>query len=97
MDREDGVKVKGEDRGSETERETEEEKGRERERKREQRTDNVSGVGPFIYASCGTHTFVLPAQPAMIKCLQHEEIKEARKESKKKRVKGKDQIITAVA
>lgn len=75
MDREDGVKVKGEDRGSETERETEEEKGRERERKREQRTDNASGDGPFIYPSYGTHAIVLPAQPVMIKYLQHEENK----------------------
>lgn len=47
----------------------------ERERKREQRTDNASGVGPFIYPSYGTHTVMLPAQPAMIKYLQHEENK----------------------
>ena len=48
---------------------------RKRERKREQRTDNASGVGPSIYLSYGTHVVVLPAQPAMIKYLQHEENK----------------------
>lgn len=69
-------RFEGEDRaGSETETETEEERGRERERKREQRTDDVSRGGPFIYMSYVTHTIVLPAQPAMIKYLQHEENK----------------------
>ena len=82
--REDRVKVTGKakakgwrEKTEQGERQRDRERSRrgERERKREQRTDNASGVGPFIYPSYGTHTVMLPAQPAMIKYLQHEENK----------------------
>lgn len=59
--------------GRETHRERH--RGRERERQSEQRTDNASGVVPFMFPSYGTLTAVLPAQPAMIKYLQHVENK----------------------
>lgn len=104
LDRGDGVKVKGKGKAKGSREKTEQgqrqrdrERSRrgERERKREQRTDNASGVGPFIYPSYGTHTVMLPAQPVMIKYLQHEENKGGthvkmilRRKSKKKR-KGK--------
>lgn len=76
MDRADGVKVKGKEKQKvRGRRQSRERERRERERKREQRTDNASGVGPFIYLSYGTHTVMLPAQPARIKYLQHVEKK----------------------
>lgn len=87
MDRGDGVKVKGKgkskgsrEKTEQGERQRDRERSRrgERERKREQRTDNASGVVPCMFPSYGTLTVVLPAQPAMIKYLQHVEKKEAR-------------------
>lgn len=87
MDREDGVKVKrkGKAKGSREkteqgarQRERQRKREEERERQSEQRTDNASGVGLFMFSPYSTLFVVLPAQPAMIKYLQHVEKKEAR-------------------
>lgn len=84
LEREEGVKTKGKEkerregeggRGRGEHGEREKERKREREEERATRTDNASGGGPFIYLSYVTQTIVLPAQPAMIKYLQHEENK----------------------
>lgn len=54
-----GSREKTEQGARQREREEKEERGRERERKREQRTDNASGVVPFMFPSYGTLTAVL--------------------------------------